>query len=439
MSIEDRDWYRKDSEQRRKQIEMDEKEDLRRKRQIGADAMWNEIEPSRKASYNKSGYYTVMPNKKRQKSPFWMRMIQVLGAVAVAAVVLFMVANSELGSRFLQQNKNQLPSIQLPSATEKAAEQRAEARSNPTSNTAVIPSNLVYDNSTQEEFDHFAKEYGLTAVEKGEDGSLTLSSDSKIMHANVDALVAVLSKKCGEPGYKHFSSISVNEGHTAFIIVVNDMSMSAEEKQVVTDLFLMAGLEAVQTGQKVQNLRVETMNTFGGIINAMDTNPDINAPLQAAHAGVTTKSASQSIYISSSRIVKEPSYEGTCPFRVILPIGDEDYYIYLKYLEPSEQSITNRDAISNDSVDDVAIYIKANDEDFTCKIPVGVYQLFYTFGDTWFGPDERFGKGAPMYKSDHLIEFYNDGKTLMGHTVKLQPVRNGNLETTPVLGIEFPS
>ena len=618
MSIEDRDWFRKDSERRRKQIEMDEKEDLRRKRQMGADAMWNEVEPSKKTvdqqptsrpkstyvdrrkiystlkripgykkilsdciiqnhedrvqfdylliheaglflfricddyrvvqaengahnwiveDYTSLGYsryqerptiqlekdhavfdnavrnithvksfaYLVFPksggldmvsgnhnqlttdrnllatlksdiqyyghayNKqeidylysiitstlspstssrktvysppsrvKKGRSPFWMRMIQVIGAVAVAAVVFLIIANSEWGSTFLQQNKIQLPSFQLPSAAEKAAEQRAEARSNPTSNTAVIPPNLVYDKSTQEEYDHFAKEYGLAAVEKGKDGSLTLSSDSNIMHANVDALVAVLSKKCGESGYIHLSSISVNEDHTIFTIVVNDVNISAEEKQVVTDLFLMAGLEAVQTDMKAQNIRVETANKLGAILSTRDTNPDSNAPLQAASASVTPTPASQAIHISSSRILKEPSYEGTCPFTIVLPSGDKDYYIYLKYLEPSEKSVTDRDKISSGDIDDVAIYIKAT-ETFSCKVPVGVYQLFYTLGDTWYGPDEQFGTGSPTYKSDDLLEFYNEGNRWMGHTIELRPVRNGNLDRTRISRSEFPS
>ena len=53
MSIQDRDWYRRDYEKRRKRIEENEKEELRKKRQIGIDAMWNEVEPSRKTSDEK--------------------------------------------------------------------------------------------------------------------------------------------------------------------------------------------------------------------------------------------------------------------------------------------------------------------------------------------------------------------------------------------------
>ena len=141
---------------------------------------------------------------------------------------------------------------------------------------------------------------------------------------------------------------------------------------------------------------------------------------------------------SSSKIVKEPSYEGTCPFSVILPNGDKDYYIYLKYLKPSSRSATDRNRITNDSVDDVAVYIKAHDN-FSCQVPVGVYKLYYTLGDTWYGTEERFGIGAPTYTSEDLLEFYNDGQRWQGHTIELRPVTNGNLDRTKIPRSEFPA
>ena len=137
---------------------------------------------------------------------------------------------------------------------------------------AVIPPNLVYDGSTQAELDRFAEEYGLASVIREDDNSLTLTADTNIMHANVDALVAMLSKKCGGSGYMHFVSISVNEDHNVFTIVVNDVNMSEEEKQAVTDCFLMAGLEAVQTKHNIHNICVKTENKLGIIINTRTTN-----------------------------------------------------------------------------------------------------------------------------------------------------------------------
>ena len=138
--------------------------------------------------------------------------------------------------------------------------------------TIVIPAHLVYDGSTQEEYDHFATEYGLKPIEKGADGSITLNSDKKIPNGNVDALVAVLSEKCGKPGYTHFVSIRVSEDITGFTIVVNDVNMSVEEKQAVTDLFLMAGIHAIQSEKAIQNIQIVTMNMLGTVLSERNTN-----------------------------------------------------------------------------------------------------------------------------------------------------------------------
>lgn len=59
MSLEDRDWYRKDYEKRRRIIEEQERH---KARQIGADAMWNEIERP-KAQSNQPVEPQVQPSK----------------------------------------------------------------------------------------------------------------------------------------------------------------------------------------------------------------------------------------------------------------------------------------------------------------------------------------------------------------------------------------
>ena len=84
--------------------------------------------------------------------------------------------------------------------------------------------------------------------------------------------MATLSDVCGKSGYSHFVSVTGNEEGTAFTIVVNDVAMSEKEKQAVTDLFLMAGLQARQSGQKIDNLRVDSVNKLGKIISTRNSN-----------------------------------------------------------------------------------------------------------------------------------------------------------------------
>ena len=82
-----------------------------------------------------------------------------LGVLAVLAVVLLVIANTEWGSSFMKEKDIRFPSIHLPSLTRKTEKPTEVARANPTSSTALIPSYLVYDGSTQAELDHFAAEY----------------------------------------------------------------------------------------------------------------------------------------------------------------------------------------------------------------------------------------------------------------------------------------
>lgn len=193
-----------------------------------------------------------------------MTFLQVLGVVAVVGVFIgtaYYLSDGKTQKKFIQSKPGWSSSSSYTSA-----------RNNPTSNRAVIPPNLVYDGSTQAELDNFAEEYGLTSVIREEDKSLTLTADKNIMHANVEAFVAALSKKCGDSGYTHFVSISVDGDHTIFTIVVNAVTMSEKEKQAISDCFLMAGLEAVQTKHSIDNICVKTVNKLGILINTRNTN-----------------------------------------------------------------------------------------------------------------------------------------------------------------------
>ena len=203
--------------------------------------------------------------------PFWLRFLRAIGILFVVLVVIGMIS-----SALEERKRGSLPPTEESTPTAQQSEV-AVVSSQTTVNetkldTVVVPANLVYDGSTQTEYDHFAEEYGFASIKKEEDGSVTLSAETKIPNGNVDALVAALSEKCGKSGYAHFVSVKANEDGTVFTIVVNDLTMSDKEKQAVTDLFLMAGLHAVQSGQNVESIRMETRNKLGNLINARETN-----------------------------------------------------------------------------------------------------------------------------------------------------------------------
>lgn len=70
-------------------------------------------------------------------------------------------------------------------------------------------------------------------------------------------------------------------------------------------------------------------------------------------------------------------------------------------------------------------------------VPLGVYELRYAAGDTWYGTEHRFGPETIYYKADALFDFHIEGNQYMGYTVELILRRDGNLETEPMEEEEF--
>ena len=230
--------------------------------------------------------------KKPQKNSLWKW-------VVIAAAVLVVVVAVLLIGKITKTRNNQETSTEVPveTGTETAGpgEQQTEAAlPAPTAtpaitptpvpsespakteagNTVVIPEQLVYVGSSPEELDHYAKEYGLKSVTIESEGSVKVLAETTVPNADVDALIAKISEKCSEPGwFFHFLSISANNDQTVFSIVVNELTMSDREKQTVTDLFLTAGIHAVQSGQKAGSLRIDLLNQMGDLIDTITTGP----------------------------------------------------------------------------------------------------------------------------------------------------------------------
>ena len=283
MSYEDRDRFEQDYEEI--QNLMEEEDEL-------LEDWQTEPEPDVEDDSEEQG-------QKPKKGSAWK------GVVIAAAVLIVIVAAVLLLGKISKSRNNKESVIQglLPAETETAGpgEQQTEAElpaptvtpaptatpapapsespekteaSVPAGNTVVIPAQLVYAGADQEELNRYAEEYGLKSVAKQADGSVKVLSEPKVPSADVDALVAAISEKCSEPGwYHHFLSISANNDQTVFSIVVNELNMSDKEKQTVNDLFLTAGIHAVQTGQKVEALRIDLLNQMGDLVDTITTGP----------------------------------------------------------------------------------------------------------------------------------------------------------------------
>jgi hypothetical protein len=78
--------------------------------------------------------------------------------------------------------------------------------------------------------------------------------------------------------------------------------------------------------------------------------------------------------------------------------------------------------------------------DFTIKVPSGVFKLYVSNGDTWYGPELGFGPDAGCAVFDEEFDYrtYEDGRQPYFELL-LYGVQNGNATKSSVNSSEFNS
>jgi len=71
------------------------------------------------------------------------------------------------------------------------------------------------------------------------------------------------------------------------------------------------------------------------------------------------------------------------------------------------------------------------------KVPVGNYIVKYASGTKWYGTDHLFGPNTSYNKADTIFDFFIEGNQIVGNSVTLYKVKNGNLETKSIPKEEF--
>lgn len=133
-----------------------------------------------------------------------------------------------------------------------------------------------------------------------------------------------------------------------------------------------------------------------------------------------------------------PSFERICPLSVSVPSEENDYYIYLAFRKgPSHSTVWRKSTAASRVEDDLAFYVKAGNT-VEVDVPVGVYQLYYAYGKTWYGKENRFGPDTVFCTSDKYLEFYTDDSTTYGHTLSLILQTYGNFDSRNIKESEFP-
>lgn len=110
------------------------------------------------------------------------------------------------------------------------------------------------------------------------------------------------------------------------------------------------------------------------------------------------------------------------PFEVVTRAGANYYGKLALFSNPKEPVIE---------------FFVVGGQPFKVAVPVGVYELRYAAGDTWFGKPAYFGPCGSFSKADRAFEFSFTGDGYSGFTVELILQRNGNLSSTSLQAADF--
>lgn len=125
-------------------------------------------------------------------------------------------------------------------------------------------------------------------------------------------------------------------------------------------------------------------------------------------------------------LVQPPREEAVAPLGIHTSPGKN---FYLKLVECSQ-------GCDGPQTGAMTIYVIGG-RYFETLVPLGVYELRYAAGGTWYGTEGRFGPETIYAKADSLFDFYLDGDSYVGYTVELILQADGNMEVEPIKGAEF--
>ncbi len=84
----------------------------------------------------------------------------------------------------------------------------------------------------------------------------------------------------------------------------------------------------------------------------------------------------------------------------------------------------------------MSFYVRGGQE-FETKAPLGIYELRYASGETWYGTQHLFGPDTIYSKADSTFNFTATGTGYNGYTVELILQTSGNLRTSRMSPGEF--
>lgn len=100
-------------------------------------------------------------------------------------------------------------------------------------------------------------------------------------------------------------------------------------------------------------------------------------------------------------------------------LGEPETHYYVKLVNLARNTWT------------LAVFVRSG-KSVTIKVPVGLYEMRYATGSTWYGLKHLFGPATAYNKADATLHFRFEGNQVAGYTVELYKQVSGNLETREI-------
>ena len=139
----------------------------------------------------------------------------------------------------------------------------------------------------------------------------------------------------------------------------------------------------------------------------------------------------------NGKMFVNPDYESVCPFSFSGEYG-ASYYVYLEYqYAPNNSYYSRHENTSDPTEENIAFFVRPG-YSVDIDVPVGIYKLYYAFGNGWYGSKDLFGKDTTYCTVGDLLEFYTDNTTAYGININLRAQYDGNFETEYITASQFP-
>ena len=142
----------------------------------------------------------------------------------------------------------------------------------------TIPASYVGE-TTQEELDNTAKEYGYKSITLNDDGSatyiMTKKQHEEMMAEMRSNITESLNEMVGSEDYPNFTDITANDDFTSFTVTTKSTELDMNESFSVIGFYMYGGMYGIFNGTTVDNVSVTFVNADTGEVISKSNSSDM--------------------------------------------------------------------------------------------------------------------------------------------------------------------